>query len=193
MVSESKVVEVSSLNNCPRLMTTAFCGWWPGFQLLRDGLWSGQFSADRTKQRQINDTWIFKKHWQLHELKTCSHHQTHLHFSDWGWGWVWQKKPPSTLRRRYTFSVFAGGCEHVPYRGSLLKGWKWLGGQAEGREVLREEVVELSQVGAGVLGPPAQGHNLEAADGWRAVEPQRPGSGWGHHLSAWYRNLMSKI
>lgn len=53
--------------------------------------------------------------------------------------------------------------------------------------------MELLQVVAGVPGPLAQGHNLEAADGWRAVEPQRLGSGWGHHLSAWYRNLLSEI
>lgn len=46
---------------------------------------------------------------------------------------------------------------------------------------------------AGVPGPLAQGHNLQAADGWRAVEPQRLGSGWGHHSSAWYMDLLSDI
>lgn len=55
MVSEWKVAEDSNLNKCPLLMTTAFSGWWPGFQLLRDGLWSGQFSANMTHQHQIRE------------------------------------------------------------------------------------------------------------------------------------------
>lgn len=59
--------------------------------------------------------------------------------------------------------------------------------------VLLEEVAELLQVVAGVLGPLAQGHSLEAADGWHAAEPQRLGSGWGHHLSAWYTDVLSEM
>lgn len=58
MVSECKVAEASNLNKSPLLTTTAFSGWWPGFQLLRDGLWSGQFSGKMTNHSQIREPHI---------------------------------------------------------------------------------------------------------------------------------------
>lgn len=50
MVSERKVAEDSSLNRSPLLTTTTLSGWRPGFQLLREGLWSGQFSVNKIHQ-----------------------------------------------------------------------------------------------------------------------------------------------
>lgn len=45
MVSEWKVAEDSNLNKCPLRTVTAVPAWWPGSQLVSDGLWSGQLAA----------------------------------------------------------------------------------------------------------------------------------------------------
>lgn len=52
------------------------------------------------------------------------------------------------------------------------------------------EVAELWQVVASALGPLARGHNMEIFGGWPGAEAQSPGSGQGHHSSAWYTCLL---
>lgn len=189
MVNERKVAEDSSLNNCPVLTTIAFWGWWPGFQLLRDGLWSGQFSASHKKnQWQISRTQraLFIQ-WGL----VNTNHPKCCHFWDWRRGWGWGRKPQSKFQSRWKCFFFVGDSERALDDGSPPTRWTWPVVVAGWRGVLSGEVAALWQVEASALGPPDRGRdsvNLVISGG--VTEPQRQASGRGHHLSAWYTSLL---
>jgi hypothetical protein len=55
MVIEWKVADSSNRSWLPLLTTKAFSGWWPGFQLLSDGLWSGQFSVKISNHLRVTN------------------------------------------------------------------------------------------------------------------------------------------